>query len=75
MALQSGINDQPTTKVIQLGAIDRLAVGSMSFLQGRGMRWREENVDINGEIPMNGHGRQLAPRSAEFEISTMRCYN
>ena len=73
MELQSGINDQPMTKLIQLGTMDRLAVGSMGFLQGRGMRWREANVDINGKFPMNGHNRQLAPRSAEFKISTTRC--
>ncbi len=43
---------------------DRLAVGSIGFLQGRGTRRREENVGINGEIPMNGYDRQLASRSA-----------
>jgi len=64
LVLQSGISDQPMTKLIQLGTIDRLAVGSIGFLQGRGTRRREENVGINGEIPMNGYDRQLASRSA-----------
>lgn len=72
LVLQSGISNQLMTKLIQLGMIDRLAVGLIGFLQGRGTRQREENVGINSEIPMNGYDRQLASRSVG---SRYQCQN
>jgi len=47
----------------------------MGFLRGRGARWREENVGINGEIPVNQHNRQLAPRSVGSRYQRQNSYH